>query len=69
MQNIDEVPLTPKLRQICKDYDYTLSPDNDGYFNFIKNYNLYVEIISFDKLILDSKKRNTIFFDKLNIPS
>ena len=61
--------LTPKLRQICKDYDYTLSPDNDGYFNFIKNYNLYVEVISFDKLILDSRKRNTIFFDKLNIPS
>jgi hypothetical protein len=28
---------------------------------------MYIEIISFDKLIQDSKERNKILFDKLNI--
>lgn len=61
--------LTIKMRQFAEDQNFTVLPDNDGYFNFNKNYNLYIEIISFDKLIKDSKKRNKILFEKLNLPT
>jgi hypothetical protein len=61
--------LTTNMRRFAEDQNFTLLPDNDGYFNFNKNYNLYIEIISFDKLIKDSKKRNKILFEKLNLPT
>lgn len=61
--------LTPKLHQFAKDQGFTKLPDGDGYFNFNTNYKLYIEVISFDKLIQDSKKRNKILFNKLNLPT
>jgi hypothetical protein len=57
--------LTPKLRRTAEDSGFTGLPDNDGYFSFNSNYGLYIEIISFDKLIRDSKQRNKALFDKL----
>lgn len=59
--------LTKKLKSFAKDAGYKFLPDGGGYFNFNDNYNMYIEIISFDKLIRDSKERNRILFDKLNI--
>ncbi len=59
--------LTPKLRVFSKDASFTPMPDNDGYMFFNPNYNLYVEIISFDKLLLDARRRNKILFDKLGL--
>lgn len=61
--------LTPKLRRTAEDSGFTRLPDNDGYFSFNSNYGLYIEIISFDKLIRDSKQRNKALFDKLNLSS
>jgi hypothetical protein len=61
--------LTPKLRATAKDAGFTVLPDNDGYFSFNSNYGLYVEVISFDKLIKDSKQRNKALFEKLNLTS
>ncbi|GGB65116.1 hypothetical protein GCM10007424_01280 [Flavobacterium suaedae] len=61
--------LTNKMRQFAEDQSFTKFPDNDGYFSFNRNYNLYIEIISFDKLIKDSKKRNKVLFEKLNLPT
>jgi len=61
--------LTKNLRKFAKDAGYKPLPDNDGFFNFNDNYNLYVEIISFDKLLKDSKQRNKVLFDKLNLPT
>lgn len=60
--------LTPKLRNLADKAGFTKLPDNDGYFNYNPNFKLYIEIISFDKLIRDSKKRNQILFSKLNLP-
>jgi len=51
----------------AKDFSLTLSPDGEGYFGFHKGYNVYVEVISFRKLIEDAKMRNKIFFKKLGI--
>ena len=59
--------LTKKLKAYATDSGYTLLPSGDGYFAFNKNYNMYVEIISFDKLLNDSKERNRVLFEKLNL--
>ncbi len=56
--------LTLNMRKFAEDQNFTVLPDNDGYFNFNRNYSLYVEIISFDKLIRDSKKRNKVFYSR-----
>ena len=59
--------LTKKLKAYAKDAGYKPLPDRQGFFFFNTNYNMYVEIISFDKLVKDSKERNKILFDKLNM--
>ncbi len=61
--------ITPKLKQFADDAGFTVLPDQNGYFNYNSNYKLYTEIISFDKLISDSKKRNQILFEKLSLPT
>lgn len=38
------------------------------YYGFNHNINAYIEIISYEKLLEDSKKRNKILFDKLFKP-
>jgi hypothetical protein len=60
--------LTPKIRQIAADRDFTPTADNEGYFFFHKNSGCYIEILSYDKMLNDAKKRNRAFFDKLQIP-
>ena len=59
--------LVPKIRKLAENADLTKTPDNMGYFGYNKSLATYVEIISFDKLAQDSKKRNKILFDKLLI--
>ena len=61
--------LTSRLRMFASDAGYKPMPDNDGYFFFNENYSMYVEIISFDKLVKDSKQRNKALFEKLNLTS
>jgi len=61
--------LTTNMRKFAEDHNFTILPDSDGYFNFNRNYSLYIEIISFDKLLRDSKKRNKVLFEKLNLPT
>ena len=38
-----------------------------GFYRYNDIYKAYVEILPFDKIIKDSKKRNKILFDKLGI--
>ncbi len=59
--------LTKKLKAFAKDAGYKLSPSGDGYFSFNDNYNMYIEIMSFDKVLKDSKERNRVLFEKLNL--
>jgi hypothetical protein len=60
--------ITPKINKIAKTYSATKSPDDMGYFWFNSPYNAYMEILSFDKVLNDSKKRNRILFEKLGLP-
>jgi len=61
--------LTPSFRQVLKDFDAFATPDNQGYYGFHRGYGTYYEVIDYDKMLRDAKKRNRIFFDKLKLPS
>lgn len=58
--------LTPTLREQVE-MRYHKTADNEGYFYTLPKGNGYVEIISYDKLVRDAKRRNRILFDKLGI--
>ena len=59
--------LTPNLVQQAENATLTHSPDPLGYSGYNPNLRTYVEIVSFDKLIGDAKKRNAFLFDQLGI--
>lgn len=42
-------------------------PDRMGWFQWFENINLYMEVLSWDKLLKDADIRNRIFFHKLGI--
>jgi hypothetical protein len=58
--------LTPTLRrQVSMRYHRTA--DNEGYFYTLPEGNGYIEIISYDKLVRDAKRRNRVLFEKLGL--
>jgi hypothetical protein len=59
--------ITAKLALQAENATLTQSPDSMGYFGYHPRLKTYVEIISFDKLIADAKKRNAYLFDQLGI--
>lgn len=59
--------LTKGIREFARDAQLTISPDNEGFFGFHAGYKMYVEIMSFSKLLKDANLRNRIFFNKLQI--
>lgn len=58
--------LTPSLRKQVS-YRYHRTADNEGYFFSLPGGNGYVEIISYDKLVRDAKRRNRVLFEKLGL--
>ncbi len=42
-------------------------PDGLGWFDWQDNIKLYIEVISWDKVLKDATMRNQIFFQKLGI--
>lgn len=59
--------VTPKLQRILKQRGFNPTPDGIGYFHNNTIYNAYVEVLPFNKMINDSKKRNKILFNKLGV--
>lgn len=59
--------LMPKLDEQAIYAQLTKTPDGLGYFGYNSQVGVYIEIISFAKLIDDAKKRNTAFFEKLGL--
>jgi hypothetical protein len=61
--------LTSGLKSIlANNRDFQPTPDGMGMYRYFNNLSTYIEIISYDKLLEDSKKRNQILFDKLRLP-
>jgi hypothetical protein len=60
--------LTQKVEAwLEREKNFTPMPDRLGWFQWMGNINLYVEVISWDKVLKDAKMRNQIFFQKLGI--
>jgi hypothetical protein len=59
--------ITETLKKSLAFADAIATPDGQGYYGYSKHYAVYYEVIDYNKLLRDSKKRNRIFFDKLNI--
>ncbi|MCA8935544.1 MAG: sensor histidine kinase [Planctomycetes bacterium] len=61
--------ITEKLRGQIDLLDLTPMPDGQGFFQFHKKLNAYLELVSYTKMITDAKKRNAVFFDMLKLPT
>jgi hypothetical protein len=60
--------LTSKVETwLDREKNFTPMPDRLGWFHWMGNINLYIEVISWDKVLRDAKMRNQIFFQKLGI--
>jgi hypothetical protein len=59
---------TKEVEIIAENKALLPTPDNLGYFGYNQRLSVYVEIISYTKLLRDAKKRNRILFDKLHLP-
>jgi len=60
--------LTQKVKDwLQKEKNFTPMPDGLGWFNWFGNISLYMEVISWTKLLRDAEMRNKIFFNKLGI--
>lgn len=61
--------LTPTIKDRCALFNLKITSDKLGYFGYNDNYNAYIEVISFDRLLNMATERNKAFFDKLGLPS
>lgn len=60
--------LTTKVETwLEREKNFTPMPDRMGWFQWMGNINLYIEIICWDKVLKDAKMRNQVFFHKLGI--
>lgn len=59
--------ITDSLKPIIAKYGMTRTPDELGYYYYNNSFNAYLEILSYDKIVIDAKKRNRVLFDKLGI--
>ena len=59
--------ITSKIKSYAERANFVEMPDGNGYFIFSSNYNAYIEIISFNKVLQDCRKRNEVLFKKLGL--
>lgn len=60
--------LTKKVADwLEREKDFTPMPDGLGWFRWFGNISLYMEVISWTKMLRDAEMRNKIFFNKLGI--
>ena len=60
--------MTESLALDAENANLIRTPDGEGYFGYNSTRGAYIEVISYDKLLKDAKKRNQILFDKLFNP-
>ena len=60
--------ITVSLATDAENAGLNKTPDGEGYFGYNAPRGAYIEVISYDKLVKDAKKRNQVLFDKLFRP-
>lgn len=59
--------ITPTLSRILKSRSFTHMADGVGMFTYNQNYNAYIEVLPFEKILQNSRMRNKVFFRTLGI--
>jgi hypothetical protein len=60
--------LTKKVEDwLLREKNFKVMPDRLGWFQWVENINLYIEVLSWDKILRDARLRNSVFFHKLGI--
>ena len=60
--------MTEKVKEwLEEEKNFTPMPDGGGWFGWFGNINLYMEVLSWDKVLRDAEMRNSVFFHKLGI--
>ena len=60
--------LTDKVKKwLEREKNFKVMPDALGWFNWYENINLYIEVLSWDKVLKDARLRNMVFFHRLGI--
>lgn len=60
--------LTDAVMRQCKEMGLRITQDGMGFFGYNDNYKVYIEVVSFDRLLNAASERNRAFFDKLGLP-
>jgi hypothetical protein len=60
--------ITSKVKRwLEREKNFKPMPDRLGWFQFLENINLYIEVIGWEKVLRDAQMRNQVFFQKLGI--
>jgi hypothetical protein len=59
--------ISPKLKRIAEGRGFKATPDGLGYYFYNDNDNSYCELLCYDKIVNDARKRNRVLFDKLGV--
>ena len=59
--------ITSTLTRVLERMSFTKTPDNLGAYFYNQELHAYIEVLSYDKIRIDSEKRNKVLFDKLGI--
>ncbi|APH72301.1 hypothetical protein BSQ44_13710 [Aquibium oceanicum] len=57
--------IEPTLRTVIDDHDFNVSWDHQGFFRYHERRDAFVEVLGYEKLVSDAKKRNSAFFEVL----
>lgn len=59
--------ITTSLRETLIDRDAKPTPDGLSFYGYHGNHGIYYEVIDYGRLLSDAKKRNRVFFERLNL--
>jgi hypothetical protein len=59
--------ITPRMRQTLVDRDAKGTPDGLSFYGYHSNHGIYFEVIDYGRLLTDAKRRNRVFFERLNL--